>query len=897
MAKTYTIKYFDSKKAAAGSLCLMVNTQAAPPKVPGDNISDNDNTNFKGVGIARRQKDENFLFVYLGIEYTFSYIGKPVSANAEGMQLYLGELTEKSQPTTFGNVVTTSKKTVSGLTRGIGGEEQSQVEYNEYDTKEVDMVLDQLNVRDEYAMNILNGMIANIEHPEELSDNEISWYCDSAYRWAGGMMSASANSRAAVTTDTDEEVVDINNSVYGAGGTSGWTPSGTDGQVVLGDGNYKSLGDFVTTGDDQTIVGVKTFSVNQIFNGTTEYHNVQNAYNNNGSYYLKFWNTQNGSTSLIGTIGCAGFDDNISIQATDNLVLDATKVYVPSYVESVGGYKKEGHSNSEVLLAGGGTELLSNIGGWTPSGTAQQVVLGTGNYKNLSELVSVADNQNISGAKTFVSTNANVADTLSLAYGGVDFYVETGIYNGSVNLYGIIPNEDDAARLYIDAIEGVGSTKFVVYGVNNPETKLLLADGSTIAISDVGGTSIPDGSITTAKLASYAVTSAKLGYGAVDDYHIVNGAVTTVKINDGAVTTAKLNSSAVTTAKIADSNVTEAKIATGAVTTDKIDAGAVTTIKLINNAVDTSKIANNAVTNAKIANGAVSADKIARLTDNIEFGGGGIGIEFYDGTSSSATKKGEIRNIDGCIQIDCPGTIGKLYLNRANTITDDTEHVYVYQNAAYNQSSYIYSPYYIAKNGYRLRGITADNDVVLLGSGGFKLLNEFALGNTKTTLDNLLSSMSNNQSGLIVHTTTDATTQVSTFEVFREYAFQTSGLFFIDKTITVGTGTYKRTIKRPVVWLSGGIIRLLYHGTLQPVVVDDNGEFAYYSGTAFNQVADANQNQAYMVLDDIRRNAFYNYYKVSVNVNAASTTIDDHWLALAGLGELPPSTHGALRSE
>lgn len=72
--------------------------------------------------------------------------------------------------------------------------------------------------------------------------------------------------------------------------------------------------------------------------------------------------------------------------------------------------------------------------------------------------------------------------------------------------------------------------------------------------------SIPDNSITTAKLA--------------------DGAVTAIKLASDAVTTIKILDSNVTTAKIANGNVTEAKIGTGAVTVDKIGAAAVTAAKL-----------------------------------------------------------------------------------------------------------------------------------------------------------------------------------------------------------------------------------------------------------------------------------------------------------------------------
>lgn len=72
---------------------------------------------------------------------------------------------------------------------------------------------------------------------------------------------------------------------------------------------------------------------------------------------------------------------------------------------------------------------------------------------------------------------------------------------------------------------------------------------------------IPDGSITTAKIANNAVTAAK----------IASLQVTTSKINTGAVTSAKLASGSVTSDKIANEAVTAAAIEDGAVTFDKLD--------------------------------------------------------------------------------------------------------------------------------------------------------------------------------------------------------------------------------------------------------------------------------------------------------------------------------------
>lgn len=77
---------------------------------------------------------------------------------------------------------------------------------------------------------------------------------------------------------------------------------------------------------------------------------------------------------------------------------------------------------------------------------------------------------------------------------------------------------------------------------------------------------LPDGSVTTEKLAAQAVTAAKLAA--------------------LAVTTAKLANEAVTAAKLAAGAVTQEKLAAGAVTAEKLAAGAVTAEKLAAGVLD-----------------------------------------------------------------------------------------------------------------------------------------------------------------------------------------------------------------------------------------------------------------------------------------------------------------------
>lgn len=79
---------------------------------------------------------------------------------------------------------------------------------------------------------------------------------------------------------------------------------------------------------------------------------------------------------------------------------------------------------------------------------------------------------------------------------------------------------------------------------------------------------------------------------ALENFPIPDGSITTPKIADYNVTTAKLANNAVTTAKIAGSAVSSSKIASSAVTDVKIAAGAVSTAKLADEAVTFEKLSN-----------------------------------------------------------------------------------------------------------------------------------------------------------------------------------------------------------------------------------------------------------------------------------------------------------------
>jgi|GEM_PF-2618654 len=135
---------------------------------------------------------------------------------------------------------------------------------------------------------------------------------------------------------------------------------------------------------------------------------------------------------------------------------------------------------------------------------------------------------------------------------------------------------------------------------------------------------IPDGSITTLKLADGAVTTPKLADNAITNIKIANTTITGSKLANATITQTQLATNAVGTNQLVNGSVTGVKIANLAITNanianttiagSKLANATITQTQLANNAVGTNQIANLAVTGAKITNNTVTADKIANIS-------------------------------------------------------------------------------------------------------------------------------------------------------------------------------------------------------------------------------------------------------------------------------------------
>ena len=141
-----------------------------------------------------------------------------------------------------------------------------------------------------------------------------------------------------------------------------------------------------------------------------------------------------------------------------------------------------------------------------------------------------------------------------------------------------------ASNSGITPIEGLDATN-VQDAIVELNGKIVDAATGSIPENSITGAKLADNAVSEGKIAAGAVTSAAIADKAVLDKHIAS--VSASKITGLSVDTASMADKAVTTAKLADKAVTTSKIATGAVTTDKLGANAVIAAKIADGAVST----------------------------------------------------------------------------------------------------------------------------------------------------------------------------------------------------------------------------------------------------------------------------------------------------------------------
>jgi len=156
MVVVYDILDFDFDKAKNGALCAIITS--AYLAGTSSTIASN-NASFVGVGVCEIKSNDRVSLVIDGIEYIFNRLGKPVNKNAE---LYCAKLVQLSSGT-------------AGFTRADEDEEEEESE-------------SRIAYKKAIIVSVLPEIIARAERKSsQMSDSEMLYYCQQAYRWAKNM--------------------------------------------------------------------------------------------------------------------------------------------------------------------------------------------------------------------------------------------------------------------------------------------------------------------------------------------------------------------------------------------------------------------------------------------------------------------------------------------------------------------------------------------------------------------------------------------------------------------------------------------------------------------------------------------------------------------------------------
>lgn len=226
---TYILQDFNLTAALSGTLCGFV-----------DNVATLNSTEV-GKVTGKLQQSDNLTHYFVVID------GITYWVNESGKVIHCIDSTKKGQ---------TLKLITASMASSAGSHQQLTRAYTGYDSV---LTLNSLEVRDQFAIHALQGLLKCCENPSSFDDASILNICSAAYRWAQGMMQASADARALVASQQESG---------GGQGSSEITRSSVD--VTEGTNSEKLLDNMVKAVDDLT---TQVSAINTSLQGTIKIDN------------------------------------------------------------------------------------------------------------------------------------------------------------------------------------------------------------------------------------------------------------------------------------------------------------------------------------------------------------------------------------------------------------------------------------------------------------------------------------------------------------------------------------------------------------------------------------------------------------------------------------------------
>lgn len=144
-------------------------------------------------------------------EYVFNASGYPANEETSqaGVRLTMAETNQNP---------VTSNVSESNIVYTRGSTEEGKTEYDESPEKNA-IVIESLNAKDQFAIQILRSILDKVNNPSDLSKNEMAYYSEVAYTWAGYMMKESSEARSVIKNSTPSDSTKTEEVVYLEGNT------------------------------------------------------------------------------------------------------------------------------------------------------------------------------------------------------------------------------------------------------------------------------------------------------------------------------------------------------------------------------------------------------------------------------------------------------------------------------------------------------------------------------------------------------------------------------------------------------------------------------------------------------------------------------------------------------
>ena len=165
---TYRISDFDYKKVKGEVLCAVIAVNFFSDELSTSNMISSSNSALVGIGIGKEEPYNRTSVTIGGRKYIFNSAGNAYNKAADGYCIKFIEL-------------------------NYGSSRASTEESNEQSPTTETASEYTFEYRTEQAFKVLSQLLQKIENPTELSDNEIYYYCQQAYRWADKMLLVGAD--------------------------------------------------------------------------------------------------------------------------------------------------------------------------------------------------------------------------------------------------------------------------------------------------------------------------------------------------------------------------------------------------------------------------------------------------------------------------------------------------------------------------------------------------------------------------------------------------------------------------------------------------------------------------------------------------------------------------------